>query len=61
LQDQPEVISRLINGKYIKGMQAVHQVMCLGNLRLIDIVVDKLGGDISQRMSNDLTAMHCAA
>jgi len=42
-------------------MQAVHQVMSMGNLRMIDLVVNGMRGKIQSKMFNDLTVMHCAA
>jgi hypothetical protein len=41
-------------------MQAVHQVMSLGHLTLINIVTE-MGADVKSTMNNNLTTMHCAA
>lgn len=50
----------LVNHRYLRGMQAIHQVMSLGHLTLINIVVE-MGGDLASTMHNSLTPMHCAA
>jgi ankyrin repeat protein len=50
----------LVSHRYLRGLQAIHQVMSLGHLTLITIVLD-MGGDLSSNMHNNLTPMHCAA
>lgn len=35
--------------------------MSIGNLRIIQLVVDDLKGDIESKMCNDLSVLHCAA
>jgi hypothetical protein len=50
----------LVNHKYQKGMQAIHQVMSLGHLSLIKAVIE-MGADINVTMHDSLNAMHCAA
>lgn len=50
----------LVDHRYLKGMQAIHQVMSLGHLRLINICLE-MGGDLSSTMDNRITPMHCAA
>ena len=40
-------------------MQAIHQVMSLGHLKLMNMVLS-LGADPNAKMKNGLTTMHCA-
>lgn len=35
--------------------------MSIGNLRMIEIVVKEMGADITTKMCNDLSVIHCAA
>jgi len=42
-------------------MQAIHQVITLGDLKMIHILVDEMHADIDSKMHNQLSTMHCAA
>ena len=42
-------------------MQALHQAVSLGELRLITILTDKMNANINSKMHNNLSVVHCAA
>lgn len=46
------MIADLVNHRYNKEMQAIHQVMSLGNLQIIEILVKQMGADINSKMFN---------
>jgi hypothetical protein len=50
----------LVNHRYSKGIQAIHQCMSLGILRLIKAVV-AMGADVNATMHDEMSVMHCAA
>jgi hypothetical protein len=58
---RPQLVSQLLQHKYAAGMQAIHQVMSLGNLELIETVVVQMRADCSVLTNNCLSVMHCAA
>ena len=49
-----------VDHKYAKEMQAIHQVMSLGHLQMINLVLE-MGASVTATMKNGLTTMHCAA
>jgi hypothetical protein len=51
---------KLVSHKYYKGMQAIHQCMSVGNLAIIEAVVD-LGANVDDLMHEQMHPLHCAA
>jgi len=42
-------------------MQAIHQAISLGELRMITVLTEEMGANADSKMHNNLSTMHCAA